>query len=103
MSSISTDYDIIGFYIVFMLLLNFFILGFSGSLVNGTDYLDEQHKDEISSDWGSSLAWVLVANVPSSSNVFYSLWAIRVIYIFIVLPYSVLFIWTIVKLLRGVM
>jgi hypothetical protein len=103
MASISTDYDIIGFYIVFMLLLNFFVLGFSGSLVNGTDYLDKQQKDAISMDWGSSLAWVLVANAPSSSNVFYSLWAIRIIYIFIVFPYSILFIWTVVKLLRGVM
>ena len=103
MASISTDYDIIGFYIVFMLLLNFFILGFSGSIINGTDYLDKQSKITLNSSWFDSLAWVLLASVPISSNAFWVTAGIRAVYLFIVFPYSILFMWTIAKFIRGVM
>jgi hypothetical protein len=104
------DYDIILFYVIFMLLFNFIVLGFSGSIVNGADYLNKQEKMNFNSvcvvDFIgcaiNSIGFVLNLSIPATSNIYLVTIIFKVVYFLVILPYSILIVYMILKYIRGI-
>jgi len=104
------DYDIILFYIVFVILVNVFTLGFSGSWVNSADYLNKEEKMNFNSVCSidfigcaiNSIGWVLNLSIPSTSNIFMITLMLKIVYFIVILPYTVIIVYMILKYIRGV-
>lgn len=94
-----TPYSVLGFYIVFMILLNIFSAGYGEAFVNNADFISEDTKNDYSGDIFTTLGFLLFANVPETSNIANAIYIYRLIYWLMVIPYTIIISFIIVELI----
>lgn len=97
--SMETSYSIIGFYIIFMVILNFVSIGYGESFIKNADFLKDDIKTDFSGDIFNTLNFLLFVEVPTTSNIANALGIYRSIYWLVVVPYTVLIAIIILKLI----
>lgn len=98
----NNEFSIIGFYVILMILLNIFSIGYGDVFLKNADFLDEDTKKDYSGDIWGTLNFLLFVQVPESSKFLNTLIIYRLIYWLIVLPYTILISYIIVRLIRGI-
>jgi len=95
----NNEYSIIGFYVVLMILLNIFSIGYGETFVKNADFLEQDVKKDYSGDIWGTLNFLLFVEVPESSKLSNALHIYRLIYWLIVIPYTILIAFIIVRLI----
>jgi hypothetical protein len=101
--SMQTEYSILGFFTLFIILLNLFSIPYGEQFVKNADFLNSEQRKDYSADgdiW-TTLYFLLAVNVPDTSKIFGAIYVYRIVYWTITFPYLVLIGYVIVRLIRG--
>ena len=86
----TNEYTIIAFYTIFIILLNL-LTGFYGeTFIQNADFVNADIKKDFSGDIFATLSFLLFANVPETSNISNAILIYRLVYIVIIVPYTIL-------------
>ena len=93
------EYTIIGFYVVLMIILNIISIGYGDIFLKNADFLEKDIKKDYSGDIWGTLNFLLFVEVPESSKFSNALEIYRLIYFLLVVPYTILIAFIIVRLI----
>ena len=96
----NNQFQIIGFYSIFVIILSIISLapgGYGESFITNADFISEDTKLDYSGDIFSTLGFLLFVGVPETSKIANALAIYRLIYWIIVIPYTILISYIIVR------
>jgi len=95
--NMQNEYTIIGFYTIFVIILTLMSAGFGEAFINNADFLDADVKEDFSSDIFSTMNFLLFVDVPTTSNINNAVEIYRLVYMIVIVPYTILLAFIIIQ------